>query len=69
MQSAAAYTNKIRVIATAKNTKVDYPGGVGRNHGNLQSAIRCNPNFTPINYFIGCRYYKGVTCLNPNPDN
>lgn len=69
MQSAAAYTNKKRVIAIAKNTKVDYPGGVARNHGNLQPTIGCNPNFTRNNYFIGCRYYKGVSCLNPNPDN
>ncbi len=69
MQSAAAYTNKKRVIAIAKNTKVDYPGGVARNQGNLQPSIGCNPNFTPNNYIVGCRYYKGVTCTNPIPYN
>ena len=69
MQSAGAYINKVRVVTIAKNTKVEYPGGVGKNQGLLYPTIACNPNFTRNVYFVGCRYYKGVTCTNPIPYN
>jgi hypothetical protein len=50
MKSASCYTNKVRVLAEAKNTKVQYPGDVARNWFYLYPAGPCNPNFQVIQY-------------------
>jgi hypothetical protein len=50
MRTASCYTNKVKITAYAKNTKVDYPGHVAKNWELLQAALPCNPNFTVQNY-------------------
>jgi len=49
--SAAAYINKIRVQAIAKNTKVNYQGNVANPDNRLYSATNCPLNFTKLVYF------------------
>lgn len=76
MKSAAAYTNKRRVMAEAGNTKVEYPGNVAKNYGGLQpvlpsqstplTPISCGPDFTHYVYFKGCRVIKHTVCLVTN---
>ena len=44
--NASAYTNKVRVLAQSKNTKVSYPADVANNSQPLISTIGCTPNFT-----------------------
>ena len=58
MRSASCYTNKVKITAYAKNTKVDYPGHVAKNWETLQAALPCNPEFTVQNYqpTIACNY-------------
>ncbi len=73
MRSAAAYTNKRRVMAEAGNTKVEQIGSVATNYGRLQpvlpsqasplTPIACGPNFTHYVYFKGCRTVKHTACL------
>jgi len=50
MSSSACYTNKVRVLAIAKNTKVEYPGKVAKNWGQLYPAGPCNPNYQILTY-------------------
>ncbi len=50
MSSAACYTNKIRIIAEAKNTKVEYPGKIGKNWNPLYSTLPCNSNYDILDY-------------------
>ena len=50
MSSAACYTNKLRVTTEANNTKVEYPGKVGKNFNPLYSTLGCNPRFTVLSY-------------------
>jgi len=49
--SAAWYTNKVRVQAVAKNTKVEYPGGVAQPIKPVYSSSNCNPNYSVLKYF------------------
>ena len=73
MKSAAAYTNKRRVMAEAGNTKVQQIGNIATNYGPLQPVLpsqaspltvtACGPNFTEYNYFKGCRKIKHATCF------
>ena len=73
MKSAAAYTNKRRVMAEAGNTKVEQIGNVATNYGSLQptlpsqasplTPITCGPDFTHYSYFKGCRSLKHHTCI------
>jgi hypothetical protein len=75
MKSAAAYTNKRRVMAEAGNTKVEQIGSVATNYGPLQpvlpsqaaplTVVACGPDFTPYTYFKGCRNLKHHTCISP----
>jgi len=48
--SASAYTNKIRVETTARNTKVEYPAKVAKNIQPLAPACRADPSFTILSY-------------------
>ena len=69
MKSAAAYTNKRRVMAEAENTKVEQIGNIATNYKLLQSvlpstpSVGCVPDFTHYTYFKGCRNVKHTTCL------
>lgn len=73
MKSAAAYTNKRRVMAEAGNTKVQQIGNIATNYGPLQpvlpsqisplTPISCGPDFTEYVYFKGCRKTKHVACF------
>jgi hypothetical protein len=76
MKSAAAYTNKRRVMAEAGNTKVEQIGNVATNYGRLQpvlpsqasplTPIVCGPDFTHYVYFKGCRNVKHAVCIKIN---
>jgi hypothetical protein len=48
--SAQAYTNKLRVLAEAAVTKVQYPGRIALNKNPILSTINCSPNFSIIDY-------------------
>ena len=50
MRTASCYTNKVKVVAYAKNRKVEYPGHVAKNWETLQATLPCNPDFTVQNY-------------------
>ncbi len=73
MKSAAAYTNKRRVMAEAGNTKVEQIGNIATNYGPLQpvlpstSSIKCGPDFTRYSYFKGCPNLKHSICVIPIP--
>jgi hypothetical protein len=72
MRTAAAFTNKRRVMAEAGNTKVQQIGNIATNYGSLQpvlpsrasplSPVGCGPDFTHHTYFKGCRYLKHHPC-------
>lgn len=74
MKSAAAYTNKRRVMAEAGNTKVEQIGNIATNYGPLQPVLpsqgapltitKCGPDFTHYVYFKGCKNVKGTVCLS-----
>jgi len=61
--STQAYTNRLRILATANNTKVQQPRNIAVNNNSLYSTINCNPNFKTITYNpnIRCR----VKCPPP----
>ena len=63
MRTASCYTNKVKVTAYAKNTKVDYPGHVAKNWEVLQAALPCNPNFDIQNYIPNIPCSKNPTCF------
>ncbi len=69
MKSAAAYTNKRRVMAEAGNTKVEQIGNVATNYKLLQPvlpstpSVGCGPDFTHYVYFKGCRHVKSIACF------
>ena len=73
MKSAAAYTNQRRVLAEARNTKVQQIGDIATNYGPLQPVLpsqaspltptSCGPNFTTYVYFKGCRNLKRHICI------
>lgn len=64
MSSAACYTNKVKVVAQAKNTKVNYPGGEAKNNDKVYATLGCNPNFAIQNYVpltrCGARVFKCI---------
>ena len=69
MKSAAAYTNKRRVMAEAGNTKVEQIGNIATNYGPLQPVLpsqlavtACGPDFAHHIYFKGCRNLKHHKC-------
>lgn len=74
MKTAAAYTNKRRVMAEAGNTKVEQIGSIATNYGPLQPVLpsqaapltvtKCGPDFTHYVYFKGCRKLKNIACLS-----
>lgn len=52
--SAQGYTNKLRVNAEARLTKVQFPGKIALNINPIQSSVRLSPDFSKINYTIPC---------------
>lgn len=48
--SAQAYTNKLRILAEAAITKVQYPGRIALNKNPILSTINCSPDFSVIDY-------------------
>lgn len=52
MSSAACYTNKVKVVAYSKNTKVEYPGNVAINSDPLFASLGCNPRFALQKYTV-----------------
>ncbi len=64
MRSASCYTDKVRTTAYAKNTKVQYPGGVAKNWEVLQATLPCNPNFTVQTYAVVLPCNYNPTCWN-----
>jgi hypothetical protein len=48
--SAQAYTNKLRLLAEAGVTKVQYPGRIALNKNPILSTSNCSPDFSVINY-------------------
>jgi len=63
--SAQRYTNKLRVDAEARLTKVQFPGKVGLNINPIQSTCRLSPDFSITNYTISkCSIptFNGLNC-------
>ena len=50
--SIQAYTNRLRLLAVANNTKVQQPRNVAVNNSPLYSTINCKPNFKSILYIL-----------------
>jgi hypothetical protein len=65
MRSAACYTNKVKVVAQAKNTKVNYPGGEAKNWDKMYATLGCNPNFAVQTYVVPpeCGQRKIFKCI------
>jgi hypothetical protein len=64
MRTASCYTNKVKIVAYAKNRKVNYQGGVAKNWEILQAALPCSPDFTVQNY-VGIPIYCSQTNVCP----
>lgn len=72
MKTAAAYTNKRRIMSEAGNLKVEQVGNIAVNYGHLQpvlpsqasplTPVYCSPDFTHYVYFKGCRVLKHAIC-------
>ena len=54
MPSAASYTNKIRFAASVKNTKTQYPGGVGNLTQGSIAACGLDIQYNPVDYIEIC---------------
>lgn len=50
MPTASSITNKVRVAAESKNSKVEYPKGVAWSTPKLQSACGHSPIYSWIDY-------------------
>jgi hypothetical protein len=50
--TAQAYTNRLRLLAVANNTKVQYTRGIAVNNNPIYSTIGCKPNFKSITYVL-----------------
>ena len=50
--STQAYTNRLRLLAIAGNTKVQQPRNIAVNNNSLYSTIGCTPNFKTISYIL-----------------
>lgn len=48
------YINRIRTLAEAKVTKVQYPGRQALSYVPIQSTKGCSPNYSPIRYIKPC---------------
>ncbi len=59
--SSSWYTNKLRVLAEAENTKVQYPGRI-ENTNPLLPVKNCTPNFNTLNYVIVKCNVKNKNC-------
>ena len=57
MPAASSYTNKRRVAAESKNTKVNYPGGIANGTQPMIAACGLNMSYAPVNYIriCGCK--------------
>jgi len=69
MNSSAGHTNRVRVIAEAKATKVNYPGNVANNYNPIEAAYGCSPVYQTITYFDIIKYCTpkkpyNTSCLN-----
>jgi len=56
MNSSAGHTNRVRVRAESKNTKVSYPGNIANNYNPIEAAYGCSPVYQPITYFDIIKY-------------
>ena len=63
MRTASCYTNKVKIVAYAKNKKVEYPGGVAKNWETLQATLPCNPDFTIQTYAASLPCNYNPTCF------
>jgi hypothetical protein len=52
--SSQSYTNRIRILAEASATKVQYPRQIATDN-RLSATINCSRNFSPIVYLDICR--------------
>jgi len=52
MPSAQCFTNRVRVQAEGRLTKVQFPGKIARNLNPLEAAVSLSPDFTPIKYSV-----------------
>lgn len=50
MPSASSYTNKKRVAAISKNTKVEYPSGVASSTPGLEAACGLRRFYSLVDY-------------------
>jgi hypothetical protein len=57
--SASAYINRARILAEARNRKVQYPGNVA-SLNTLVNAINCRQDFTILNYTVPPKCYSLV---------
>ena len=48
--SSQSYTNRLRILAIANNTKVQYTRGIAVNNNPIYSTINCSPNFNILPY-------------------
>lgn len=68
--SASAYINRSRILAEARNRKVQYPGNIA-SLNTLLSAINCSQDFTVINYTVPPKCYSLIynaeICKPPAP--
>ena len=55
MPTASSYTNKRRVAAESKNTKVNYPGGVANGTQPLVAGCGLDMDYSPITYTKLCK--------------
>ena len=54
MRAASSYTNKRRVAAETKNTKVNYPGDVANGTQHMIAACGLNMSYASLNYLRIC---------------
>jgi hypothetical protein len=52
--SSQAYTNRVRILAEASLTKIQYPGRIAIDN-RLSASVNCSRNFDPIVYTDICR--------------
>jgi len=67
MPSAASYTNKIRFAASVKNTKTQYPGGVGNLTQGSIAGCGLDIQYNPIDYIEICECKVNPPIVPPPP--
>ena len=57
MPSASSYTNKLRFVASVKNTKAQLQGGVGNLTQGSIAGCALDVNYSPVSYIriCGCK--------------